>query len=270
MYPVAPASLILSPKCIFPLLALKNARQGKSARNFLRNLQCCIRSPAQARFIDGCHRFMPHATLRKSLRRKNADLHGSAPDKSEVVLILVDVINNLDFPEAKQLARFIPALPDSIARLKRRAKAAGVPVIYVNDNFGRWRSDFRALIEHCRKGKSRSLIEKLWPDRDDYFVLKPKHSGFFSSTLETLLRYLGTRNLIITGIAGNYCVLFTANDAYMRDYSLTVPSDCVISNTVQENRQALKLMRHYLRADTRPSKTIRLRACKKKAARKRR
>jgi len=77
---------------------------------------------------------MPHATPRKSLRRKNADLHGSAPDKSEVALILVDVINDLDFPEAKQLARFIPALADSIARVKRRAKAAGVPVIYVNDN----------------------------------------------------------------------------------------------------------------------------------------
>jgi len=143
---------------------------------------------------------MPHATPRKSLRRKNADLHGSAPDKSEVALILVDVINDLDFPEAKQLARFIPALADSIARLKGRAKAAGVPVIYVNDNFGRWRSDFRALIEHCRKGKSRSLIEKLYPERDDYFVLKPKHSGFFSSTLETLLRYLGARRLIIPAL----------------------------------------------------------------------
>ena len=106
MYPVAPASVILSPKCIFPLLALKNAREGESARNFLRNLQCCIRSRAQARFIDGCHRSMPHATPRKSLRRKIADLHGSAPDKSEVALILVDVINDLDFPEAKQLAPF--------------------------------------------------------------------------------------------------------------------------------------------------------------------
>src|SRR2546429_8415219 len=258
MYPVAPAALILPPKCIFPLLALKNAREGKSARNFLRNLQRCIRSRAQARFINGYHRSMPHATPRKSLRRKNADLHGSAPDKSEVALILVDVINDLDFPEAKQLARFIPALADSIARLKRRAKAAGVPVIYVNDNFGRWRSDFRALIEHCRKGKSRSLIEKLYPERDDYFVLKPKHSGFFSTTLETLLRYLGSETLIITGIAGNFCVLFTANDAYMRDYTLIIPSDCTASNSAAENREALSLMRKFLRADTRPSGKIRL------------
>src|SRR6187200_3216757 len=203
---------------------------------------------------------MPHATPRKSLRRKNADLHGSAPDKSEVALILVDVINDLDFPEAKQLAPFVPALANSIARLKRRAKAAGVPVIYVNDNFGRWRSDFRALIEHCRKGKSRSLIEKLYPERDDYFVLKPKHSGFFSTTLETLLRYLGAKRLILTGIAGNFCVLFTANDAYMRDYDLSVPEDCCVSNTPRENEEALALMRKFLKADTRPSDEIELRA----------
>ena len=199
---------------------------------------------------------MSQATPGTSLRGKNADLHGSVPDKSEVALIIVDVINDLDFPEAKQLARFVPALADKIARLKRRAKAAGVPAIYVNDNFGRWRSDFRALIEHCRKGKSRSLIEKLYPEQDDYFVLKPKHSGFFSSTLETLLRYLRVRRLIITGIAGNFCVLFTANDAYMRDYELAIPCDCVISNTAKENTEALQLMERYLKADTRRSQRI--------------
>jgi nicotinamidase-related amidase len=199
---------------------------------------------------------MSPATPGTSLRGKNADLHGSVPDKSEVALIIVDVINDLDFPEAKQLARFVPALADKIARLKRRAKAARVPVIYVNDNFGRWRSDFRALIEHCRKGKSRSLIEKLYPEQDDYFVLKPKHSGFFSSTLETLLRYLRVRRLIITGIAGNFCVLFTANDAYMRDYELAIPCDCVISNTAKENTEALRLMGRYLKADTRRSQRI--------------
>jgi nicotinamidase-related amidase len=199
---------------------------------------------------------MSHTTARKSRRRKNADLHGSAPDKSEIALLIVDVINDLDFPEAKQLARFIPALADQIARLKRRAKVAKVPVIYVNDNFGRWRSDLDALIGHCREGKGRSLIEKLYPEQDDYFVLKPKHSGFFSSTLETLLRYLGVRHLIITGIAGNFCILFTANDAYMRDYELTVPSDCVISNTAKENKEVLQLMQRYLNADTRPSQRI--------------
>lgn len=190
---------------------------------------------------------------------KNKDLHGSAPDKSDVALLLVDVINDLDFPEADQLLRFVPAMSKNLGALKRRAKSAAIPVIYVNDNFGRWRSDFRRQVEHCAKGKARELVERLRPEEDDYFVLKPKHSGFFSSTLETLLRYLGAKELIITGIAGTYCVLFTANDAYMRDYKLRVPRDCCISNTREENDQALDLMEKYLRADTRPSAKIRLR-----------
>lgn len=190
------------------------------------------------------------------MQRRNSDLHGSAPDKSETVLLIVDVINDLDFPEAKQLARFIPNMTRRLARLIRRAKAAEIPVIYVNDNFGRWRSDFRALVDHCRKGLGAELVDKLSPEQDDYFVLKPKHSGFFSSSLETLLRYLGARRLVIAGIAGNFCVYFTANDAYMRDYEIVVPSDCTISNTAKENREALRSMKRYLKADIKPSSRL--------------
>lgn len=195
---------------------------------------------------------------------KNKDLHGSAPDKSDVALLIVDVINDLDFPEADQLMRFVPAMAKRLAALKKRAKAAGVPVIYVNDNFGRWRSDFRRQVEHCAKGKAREMVERLRPEEDDYFVLKPKHSGFFSTTLETLLRYLDAKELIITGIAGTYCVLFTANDAYMRDYKLRVPRDCCISNTRAENDQALQLMQKYLRAETERSDKIKLPPRKKR------
>jgi len=193
------------------------------------------------------------------MRSKSSDLHGSAPDKSDTALLIIDVINDLDFPEANQLMRYAPAMARKIAKLKERAKNAGVPVIYVNDNFGRWQSDFRKLVEHCRQGKAWQIVDLLRPDEDDYFVLKPKHSGFFSSTLETLLRYLGARTLVLTGIAGNYCVLFTANDAYMRDYELIIPRDCTVSNTKRENDQALALMKNYLKADTRPSAKILLR-----------
>jgi nicotinamidase-related amidase len=191
---------------------------------------------------------------------RNPDLHGSAPDKCPTALLLIDVINPLAFPEARQLARFVPAMARKISRLKQRAQDAGVPVIYVNDNFGRWRSDFRHQVEYCLKKNSRGaeMVKILRPVESDYFVLKPKHSGFFATTLETLLRYLGARRVILTGIAGNFCVLFTANDAYMRDYEIFVPSDCAISNTVKENRQALHLMRQFLKADLRVSTRIAL------------
>jgi nicotinamidase-related amidase len=197
---------------------------------------------------------------------KNPDLHGSAPDKSVIALLLIDVINDLDFPEADALLRYARPMARKLLRLKRRAKKAGIPVIYVNDNFGRWRSDFRRQVQHCLREKSRGreIVALLQPDDDDYFVLKPKHSGFFSTTLDTLLRYLGSRKLIITGIAGNFCVLFTANDAYMRDYELIIPSDCTVSNSVAENREALILMRKFLKADIRPSLKLRLPSVRRK------
>jgi nicotinamidase-related amidase len=200
------------------------------------------------------------------MSKASSDLHGSAPDKCATALVIVDVINDLDFPEAKQMLRSLPRMARSLSALKKRAKRAGIPVVYVNDNFGRWRSDLPSLVEHCQRGRARGLVDLLRPEEDDYFVLKPKHSGFFSSTLETLLRYLEASELILTGIAGNYCVLFTANDAFMRDYKLSVPSDCTVSNTPKENRDALRLMSKYLRADIRPSTKLRLRSCRRKRA----
>jgi nicotinamidase-related amidase len=191
---------------------------------------------------------------------KNEDLHGSAPDKSEVALLLIDVINDLEFPEGEQLLKHAVPMAHRIAALKQRARQHGIPVIYVNDNFGRWRSDFTAQVEHCLEDgvRGRPVAELLRPDKDDYFVLKPKHSGFYSTTLDTLLEYLGVKTVVLTGMAGNICVLFTANDAYVRDFQLIVPADCVASNTEEENRYALQQMQAILKADTRPSAELSL------------
>jgi nicotinamidase-related amidase len=201
---------------------------------------------------------------------KNVDLHGSAPDKHKFALLLIDVINDFDFPEADQLLKHARPIAQVLLRLKRRAKKAGVPVVYVNDNFGRWKSDFRRTVDYCaRHGRGRDIVKLLRPEENDYFVLKPKHSGFFSTTLETLLRYLETQTLILTGIAGNFCVLFTANDAYMRDFNLFVPSDCTVSNTKKENDSALGLMKKFLKADTRSSSRILLRRTQKRKEKRR-
>jgi nicotinamidase-related amidase len=182
---------------------------------------------------------------------RSKDLHGSAPDKSGAALLLIDVINDFDFPAGDELLRLALPAGENIARLKQRAKSAGIPAIYVNDNFGRWRSDFKKIVSHCREeGKGKEFVELLLPDEDDYFVLKPKHSGFYSTTLSLLLTHLTATNLILTGIAGNNCVLVTANDAYMRDFKLFVPADCVVSNTDEENQHALKQMETVLKADT--------------------
>jgi nicotinamidase-related amidase len=188
----------------------------------------------------------------------NQKLHGSAPDRSEFALVLIDVINDLEFPGSEDLARLAVPMARRIAALKARARQRKIPVIYVNDNFGRWRSDFRAQVKHCLEDGviGQPVVELLRPEEDDYFVLKPKHSGFYSTVLEVLLKHLGSRTLILTGIAANICVLFTANDAYLRDFRLIVPADCVVSNTAAENDCALDQMRRLLKADTRASEEL--------------
>jgi nicotinamidase-related amidase len=181
---------------------------------------------------------------------RSHDLHGSAPDKSAAALLLIDVINDFEFAEGDKLLRLALPAGRKIANLKRRAKEARIPAIYVNDNFGRWRSDFKKIVAHCRdESRGKPFVELLLPDEDDYFVLKPKNSGFYSTTLDLLLTHLGAKHLILTGIQGNNCVLFTANDAYMRDYKLFVPSDCTASNTEEENQHALAQMQNVLKAD---------------------
>jgi nicotinamidase-related amidase len=157
----------------------------------------------------------------------------------------------MDFPGADRLVRHARPMAERIAALKKRAARAGIPAIYVNDNFGRWKSDFRKVVEHCLEDgvRGEEVVRILEPAEDDYFVLKPKHSAFYATTLDTLLDYLGATTLILVGIAGNICILFSANDAYMRDFNVIVPADCVASNTAEENRHALEQIRTVLKAD---------------------
>jgi nicotinamidase-related amidase len=189
---------------------------------------------------------------------KNEDLHGNVPDKSNVALLLIDVINDLEFETGEELLRHALPMAERLAALKRRAREAGVPVIYVNDNFGKWQSDFKKILEHCLKEdvRGRPVAELLRPDDDDYFVLKPKHSGFFSTTLDILLDYLQAKTLVLTGLTGDICVLFTAHDAYMRDFNLVIPADCVASNDPSENDYTLRKMADLMDADIRPSAEI--------------
>ena len=181
----------------------------------------------------------------------NHDLHGSAPDQSPAALIIIDMINDLEFEDGEALKDAALAAARRIADLKQKTKARGMPTIYCNDNFGRWRSDFREVVERVADDDVRGqpLAHLLAPDEDDYFVLKPKHSAFFETTLETLLRYLGVKRLVLTGITGDICVLITASDAYMRDYEIHVPADCTASVTPQENQHALDYMARVLKAD---------------------
>ena len=190
------------------------------------------------------------------------DLNGSAPDNHVIALLLIDVINHFQFPGGDRLLKNALPIAGRIRELKARARSTGIPAIYVNDNFVRWQSDFPHLLKHCLEPgvPGRPFVEQVAPDEHDYFVLKPKHSAFYQTPLEILLKHLGARSLILTGLCTNSCIMFTGHDAYMRDLKLYVPPDCVATYTRDEQDYAIGQIKSILKADVSPSAELDLNA----------
>jgi nicotinamidase-related amidase len=179
-------------------------------------------------------------------------------EPSAVALVLIDVINGFDFEGSEALVKAAHAAAPRILALRKRAHAAGVPVMYVNDNFGQWRSDFRATVAACSGAElpGHGVTRMLVPTERDYFVLKPRHSGFYGTALELLLEQFQAKTLVLAGFATNICLLLTAHDAYMRGYQVLAPADCTASNSPQLTEQALEQMRLVADAKTDESSRI--------------
>lgn len=164
-------------------------------------------------------------------------------------LIFVDLINDFNFDGGENLLSHTEDILPNLIRLRHFAKNNAIPVIYVNDHYGIWQADYHKLIKHCKNEKSQKIIEKIMPEDDDYFLIKPKHSAFFQTPLQSLLTELKRTHLILAGIAGDICILFTAKDAYMYKFSLSIPKNCLASEQTENNHYALYLMNSVMDAD---------------------
>lgn len=178
---------------------------------------------------------------------------------SHPALLIIDMINTFDFKGGDRLARAAGPAARRIATLRRRWHQAGAPVVYVNDNFMRWQADFRELVAVCAHDgmPGAEIARLLQPGPDDYFVLKPKHSAFMSTPLEVLLAKLEARELVLTGIAADSCILATAYDAHMREFALRAPRDCTAAITEARRDRALAVLGDTCHADLRSSRSLR-------------
>jgi nicotinamidase-related amidase len=171
-------------------------------------------------------------------------------------LLIIDLISDFRFEDGAMIAR--AALPAARRIRALRARRASAPNVFVNDNQGQWKSDFRQMISRCRRERclGAPIAELLAPGEEDYYVLKPTHAGFFGTPLDQLLDKLAIKRLILTGISAHQCILFTANEAYLREFEIFIPRDCIAAKTMRQQRFALEYFRSVLHADTRPSSKI--------------
>jgi nicotinamidase-related amidase len=171
------------------------------------------------------------------------------------VLLLVDFINPLDFPGADKLAAPAVAAARATAKLKERLASEGVPTVYANDNYGIWQSDFHSLVSACLsiEGAPGEIARLLYPQAQDLTILKPRHSAFYASPLELLLKEMRTSELVICGLAADMCVQLTAAEAFLREYQVWVPSDCTAAESEKAKKNALAYMADVLKCDIRVS-----------------
>jgi len=178
--------------------------------------------------------------------------------RSERVLLLVDFINPLDFPGGEHLAAPAIEAARATAALKQRLAADGVTAIYANDNYGVWQSDFHTMVATCvgMQGPAGEIARALYPQANDLTLLKPRHSAFYASPLDLLLRELQARELVICGLATDICVQLTAGDAFLREFDLWVPADCTAAESEEAKTTSLAYMTTVLKCDTSPSTQI--------------
>jgi nicotinamidase-related amidase len=183
----------------------------------------------------------------------SSDTDESAPHHA--ALVLIDFINPLDFDGAEELRGSADRAASATLKLRKAADALHMPTIYVNDNHGRWRAERSQIVEHCLRDRcpGRDLVRRMRPRERDYFVVKPHLSGFYGTSLPILLPRLGVSRLVLTGLAADICVLFTAADAHMRSYDLWVPADAVASEADEHAQWALDIMQKSMDAETRPT-----------------
>ena len=187
--------------------------------------------------------------------------------RSGDALLIIDTINDLEFPGGEEVLPWALKLAANLSHFCPRVRRADLPVIYVNDNFGHWHSSFEEVYAYCsrRSAKGREVATRLRPAKSDYFILKPRHSAFFSTSLVPLLEDLKIERLILSGIATNLCVLFTAHDAHMHRYPLIVLSDCCAAESDFDHNVVLSQLERFCGATVCKSTEVKFSKQRKRA-----
>ncbi|MBV9516326.1 MAG: cysteine hydrolase [Mycobacteriaceae bacterium] len=168
----------------------------------------------------------------------------------ETAVLVIDMLNTYRHHDAEKLCPHVEKIVDPLARLVSEANARdGVDLIYVNDNYGDFSADQQDLVRSALDGERPDLVRPIVPPPGRLFLQKVRHSAFYSTALEYLLRQLGTQRVVLTGQVTEQCILYTALDAYVRHFSVVVPPDAVAPIDVGLGEAALGMMEQNMHAE---------------------
>jgi nicotinamidase-related amidase len=163
-------------------------------------------------------------------------------------VIVIDMLNRYEHEDAEPLVDSVRAMIGNLSELLADARAREIPVVYVNDNYQDWTAGRRELVAHALDGMAPELVEPIIPPDDAPFVVKARHSVFYGTQLEYMLRHLGAERLVLTGQVTEQCVLYSALDGYVRHFEVVVVPDAVAHIDPELARAALTMMESNMRA----------------------
>ena len=173
-------------------------------------------------------------------------------------VLVIDMLNAYEHDDAEPLAESVRTAVPQVAGLIDRARAAEIPLVYVNDNYGDWNSSSEELAQRALEGRHPELVEPVLPRSDDAFVIKARHSVFYSTPLEYLLQTMDVGRIVLAGQATEQCILYSALDGYVRHFEVAVPRDAVAHIHEHLAEAALEMMQRNMRAEVAPAEQLRL------------
>jgi nicotinamidase-related amidase len=169
-------------------------------------------------------------------------------------LVVVDMLNPYEHEDAEILSGNVERVVEPVSELVARAGDEGAEIVYVNDNHGDWSASHHELAERALAGARPDLVEPVLPPEGVPFVVKARHTVFYETPLEYLLRQLGVRHVVLTGQVTEQCILYSALDAYVRHLDVTVPRDAVAHIHEDLADAALEMMERNMRARVLPAR----------------
>ncbi len=167
---------------------------------------------------------------------------------SETALIVIDMLNRYEHEDAEALRESVRAALPGIRGALDAAAEKGLMTVYVNDNHGDWAADREALCEWAASGPAKELVEPILPAGDAAFVTKARHTIFYETPLNYLLRSSGVERIVLSGQVTEQCVLYSALDGYVRHFELAVPRDAVAHIHEDLADAALRMMERNMGA----------------------
>ena len=168
---------------------------------------------------------------------------------NKTALIVIDMVYDFAHPNGlvyyEQNAEILPRIRKVIDKCREEE----VLIVFMQHSHrkDKYDKELTMVRKNCIEGTGGDeLMPELgYNEKTDYLIKKRRYSSFFGTDLDMVLREHKIENTIICGTKTNCCIRATVHDAYLLNYNVIVPRECVATNSDVVNEVHLTDIHKY-------------------------